>query len=766
MTPYVSAAVGAYDGAVLAEVRDEAADPTVSLGRCLLQRVFGGQGQQEQLTGPLADLAADPDDEDAVAAVRLAVRKALAGDPMLAAEVRSMLAAGGVSQHARAGRDAYTAGRDVIIYRHGPEPGREQGCLVLADGRLPAVRDITDPVMLGVHRPAGRAVMTPDGRAVPGAPAYVPREVDAGLRELLAKGGFVLLAGDSTAGESRAAFEAVTATLPGHVLICPSGREAIGEAVDRAAQARRCVLWLDDLERYLGAGGLTAAQLGRLLTGEGHHRVIVATIRSAERARLTAEAPGDDAGRQASHDIRQVLEQACPILVNRMFTGEEMERAKARDWDSRIAEAIAHAGSYGIAEYLAAGPELLRDWQDARASSEGPPHARGAALVAAAIDIRRAGYTSPIPRALLDQVHEHYLADPEHAHAPREPAADAWAWATRRRRATTALLRPAGPNVVEVFDYLVDTVQRNAGPLGRVPGPVVRAAIHSAGPADADSLAATAYAQGRYALAEDAWQRAQQAKASDPAVGPDHPDTLTSQNNLARVLRRLGRLKDAEEVHRAVMHTRMQVLGPDHPDTLTSQHNLANDLRDLGQPEEAGYRDVLAARTRVLGPDHPDTLASRNNFGSILRDLGRPEDAEAEHRAALATRIRVLGPDHPDTLTSQNSLAHDLSDLGRPEEAEAGYRDVLAARTRVLGPDHPDTLTSRRNLAELLYKEGRPEEAEAGYRDVLAATTRLLGPDHPDTLTSRRNLAELLYKQGRLEEAEAIRAAPPPGTIS
>ena len=97
MTPYVSAAVGAYGGAVLAKVRDEAADATVGLGRRLLVRVFGHRGEAEPLPGPLADLAADPDDGDALAAVRLAVRKALAADPVLEAEVRSMLAGARVS---------------------------------------------------------------------------------------------------------------------------------------------------------------------------------------------------------------------------------------------------------------------------------------------------------------------------------------------------------------------------------------------------------------------------------------------------------------------------------------------------------------------------------------------------------------------------------------------------------------------------------------------------------------------------------------------
>ena len=149
----------------------------------------------------------------------------------------------------------------------------QEGCLVLPDGRLPVVGDLADPVILGVHRAAAAR----DGQTVADAPAYIPRDVDGELRERLAAGGFVLLVGDSTAGKSRTAFEAVSGTLAGHVLICPSGRDAIAAAVGRAALERRCVLWLDDLERYLGAGGLTASQVGRLLTGQGHHQVISRT---------------------------------------------------------------------------------------------------------------------------------------------------------------------------------------------------------------------------------------------------------------------------------------------------------------------------------------------------------------------------------------------------------------------------------------------------------------------------------------------------------
>ncbi len=115
MTPYISAAVGAYGGAVLAKVRDDAADATVGLGRRLLQKIFGHRDVGIPLPAPLEYLVADPDDGDAMAACRLEIRKALAADPVLEADVRSMLAGTGVTQQVRAGRDAYTAGRDQAI---------------------------------------------------------------------------------------------------------------------------------------------------------------------------------------------------------------------------------------------------------------------------------------------------------------------------------------------------------------------------------------------------------------------------------------------------------------------------------------------------------------------------------------------------------------------------------------------------------------------------------------------------------------------------
>ena len=59
-----------------------------------------------------------------------------------------------------------------------------------------------------------------------------------------------------------------------------------------------------------------------------------------------------------------------------------------------------------------------------------------------------------------------------------------------------------------------------------------------------------------------------------------------------------------------------RVLGADHPDTLTSRDNLAGAYQAAGLLEEAIplYERTLADSERVLGADHPDTLTSRNNL--------------------------------------------------------------------------------------------------------------------------------------------------------
>ena len=117
-TPYLTAALAAYGGAVLTKVRDDAADATVGVGRRLLQRIFGRIGDGGSLPVPLAEVISAPDDTDALGALRLVMRRALEADPEMLADVREILASGQATVHAptiHSGRDTYYSGRDMTI---------------------------------------------------------------------------------------------------------------------------------------------------------------------------------------------------------------------------------------------------------------------------------------------------------------------------------------------------------------------------------------------------------------------------------------------------------------------------------------------------------------------------------------------------------------------------------------------------------------------------------------------------------------------------
>src|SRR5436190_12243460 len=95
-------------------------------------------------------------------------------------------------------------------------------------------------------------------------------------------------------------------------------------------------------------------------------------------------------------------------------------------------------------------------------------------------------------------------------------------------------------------------------------------------------------------------------------LGKEHPDTLTSMNNLASTFWNQGQWKEAEELEVQVMETRKRVLGKEHPDTLTSMNNLAFTLKGCGQIVEAIklMEKCVELQMLALGADHPHTQSS------------------------------------------------------------------------------------------------------------------------------------------------------------
>jgi tetratricopeptide (TPR) repeat protein len=234
-------------------------------------------------------------------------------------------------------------------------------------------------------------------------------------------------------------------------------------------------------------------------------------------------------------------------------------------------------------------------------------------------------------------------------------------------------------------------------------------------------------------------------------------DALESATS-AGILERIGRCQEsngqyvpAELAHRQAWSLRKGLLGQEHPNTLTSMNNLGSVLEGQGKYEEAEamYQQALEGSKKVLGQEHPDTLASLNNLGLVLGRQGKYEEAEAIHREALEGNKKVLGQEHPNTLASVNNLGLVLGRQGKYEEAEAIHRQALEGRERVLGQEHPKTLNSVYSLAHLLAQRHRISESLLLYQRACAGYSVTLGNNHPTTRACYQHYSELCESKGQ-----------------
>ena len=260
------------------------------------------------------------------------------------------------------------------------------------------------------------------------------------------------------------------------------------------------------------------------------------------------------------------------------------------------------------------------------------------------------------------------------------------------------------------------------------------------------------YFHGRaaYSAARPLFERALAIR--EKALGPEHPDTATSLNNLAVLLQDQGDLAAARPLFERALAIREKALGPEHPDTATSLNNLAVLLQDQGDLAAARplYERALAIREKALGPEHPDTATSLNNLAVLLQDQGDLRGgAAALSSARWRSARRRSAPSIPTRRRASTTSPALLQDQGDLAAARPLYERALAIREKALGPEHPDTATSLNNLAALLQDQGDLAAARPLYERALAIREKALGPEHPDTATSLNNLAVAAAGPGR-----------------
>ena len=258
-----------------------------------------------------------------------------------------------------------------------------------------------------------------------------------------------------------------------------------------------------------------------------------------------------------------------------------------------------------------------------------------------------------------------------------------------------------------------------------------------------------------FSEAEPQLERA--AELRKRALGPEHPDTLTSLDELGILYNLQGKYPAAQTLLRQVLEARKRVLGENHPDTLSTMSGLALAIAYEGDDARAApiFEKVLEADRRLYGDEHPATLAVMENLAASWMRIGRLEEGVALIGRVAELRRRVLGPEHPDTLNSLANLASGYRRLGRYAEADALFMRIIASLRKAFGEEHWETQNARFNLGLSYLAQGRYVEAETIFKETAEIFARGLGAEHPLTLKPIYELGELHRRQRRFGEAEA-----------
>jgi tetratricopeptide (TPR) repeat protein len=414
---------------------------------------------------------------------------------------------------------------------------------------------------------------------------YVRRDEELLVRDHLRAGRPVLIVGSSMVGKTRMAAEVVKDMFPDRPIVVPDTKAALKSLDAADLDLRECVIWLDDLDRLIGADGITDGALRRLADA---NNALVATLRAHQ---YDTYMPTEQL-RASEWDVVSVFERV--MLGRELSIADEARLAQAID-DREILDRIQRIG---LGEYVGAAEQISGQLRLGRTVNP-----IGYALVRGAADWWLMGITEPVPAEFLPDLARPHL-DSRSRPKLNDPTAyqDGVTWATRQINPTVCMLSLSENNGYLVFDYALDSLAQMAKDI---PESTWQLAIDRA-PVEklVDVGYQSAVTYDCRDIAEQAWRKA--ADTGD----------ANAMSNLGALLEQRGDTGEAERWYRKAADT-------GHANAMS---NLGALLEQRGETGEAERWYRKAADT-----GHANAMY---NLGALLEQRGDTGEAERWYRKA------------------------------------------------------------------------------------------------------------------------------------
>lgn len=598
---------------------------------------------------------------------------------------------------------------------------------------------------------------------------YLERDAEVDVIAVLEQQKPVLVLGASMAGKTRMAAKLVQELYPNRQVVVPDVPDGLATMMNAGEAPHDCVVWLDDLERYLTDPKNLKTKWIVDLTSAGN--ILLATMRESLYEGFQ---PKDDEPRTQWETLSQFQKVH---LTNNV---EERHRLAATGVPARVGEGIV---KYGLGTYVGGGHLALERMASGRATNP-----VGVALVLAAIDWQRSGIAEAAPKAVLVRLWSEYVDDFD-----LDRSADAidggLSWATARMGGGAfRLLVPVGEELLP-FDYLVD---HTAAAGTRIPNAVWNAV------AEAEAAPGRLNHSGKVAIYQGQDDAA--ARLFERAAGAEDPEGMA---NWATTLERRDQISNAEDLHRkaaAVGDSR----GKTGLGVLLLREGRMEEAEELfREAASAGEGDAMAnlgyiqmhrgetteAREWYRRATNAGSGLGMTNYGMQLAKAGRHDDAEKLYIAAVSRRNGAGMYELAKVRSSQgrheeaNHLISLAVDHGNPAAMSAmGLailgKDLAEAERLFARAAKRDDAVGLIELGKILAGRGEPDEAKKLFWRAVekgeAQGNHCLGvifagageiPEAKDHYQvgvahgidqSMINLGELLWLEGHRAEAETL----------